>query len=181
MQVYKQTLPDTCLPSCLMMYLSYLGKIKEGNIRLEVEILTEGGSISRLNRTFGHLLYICEHYQLNAIYTSENQVACNEADRILKNRKNVKYVDIQKGAINSNYIKDLLKGTPVIVGVDNYVFNEDFHFPHFVIVEKFEKNNFQLIEPWRGERLNVNRDTLDEAINKLSDYLLYWKELITFN
>ncbi len=174
---YQQVLPDSCLPACLLMVLSELKVIPKPSLALETEILIEGGKLGRLNRSFGHLSYTVNKYQLRGVYCAEKQWVLAEAKSIQNNSQD-NCIALRKQIINTENIKKLLAFGPVIVGVDNYTFNHDFHFPHFVLVEKIKDQNFQLIEPWQGKRLIVSETTLQDAINNLENTILYWKELI---
>lgn len=175
--VYKQILPDSCLPSCLMMLLVHLGKINSPSFNLESKILIEGGRIGRLNRTFGHLLYVCRRFASRAVYVADKRWVCKEAEEMIK-KEDFNRIEIKNQAINANLIEEMLTNVPVIVGVDNYVFNKDFHFPHFILVEKIKNKRFQIIEPWQGKRQSITKNTLNKAIGSLEDILFYWKELI---
>lgn len=161
-----------------MMSLVYLKKIDKSNFTLESEILLEGGKIGRLNRTFGHLLYTCRRFNHQALYVAEREWVYKEAERMMKREGSLAQIKIKKQEVKIDLIKRLLLTGPIILGVDNYVFNRDFHFPHFVLVEKIKNDKFQVIEPWEGKRLDVTKGTLTKAIKSLEDVLLYWRELI---
>lgn len=177
LEPYKQILPDTCLPSCLGMYLEYLGKSQNLNLEFETDVLIKGGKIGRVNRTFGHLCYVCREFNLEGLYVTNDKDMHAGALEIESKYSGVDIKSV-KGNITIRYISDLLDKAPVILGVDNYYFNKDFHFPHFVFIEKQEGKEFVLIEPWQGVRMRVDSALLEKAMEGLDHEILYWRELI---
>jgi hypothetical protein len=156
-----------------MMLLSQKDKIKTLTTDLETKILIEGGKLGMENRTFGHVLYTTKLFNTKIIYTTNNKLALTSAEST-----NDGIVQIVNNLINIEWIIEALKRGPLIIGVGNYTYNKDFHFPHFIIIEKNIDSNFQVIEPWQGKRLTVSRDILNRSMEGLEETLLYWKEAI---
>jgi len=173
--IYKQTTADTCLPSCLLMILEDKGIVKS-NQKLEIEILVEGDKINKYNRTFGHLFYVCKKYGLYADYYSFSQYYIKVAKEIVK-KFQYNNINVKKADINSHIVKKLIKSGYLVVSIDDFALRKELHFPHYVVLDKYVNNKFELIDPWDGKLFYLNAKELDNAVSLLNN-LLYLKELL---
>lgn len=149
MNIYKQTTADTCLPSCMMMILAEKG-IAKANQNLELEILLEGDKLSKENRTFGHLAYVCKKFNLKATYFSSKVVSEKLADELI-GKIGLESIATEHREINSKLVRELLSGEEVIISIDDYALRKELHFPHFVVIDGYKGKKFRLLDPWEGK------------------------------
>ena len=174
-KVYTQTTADTCLPSCLLMVLEKKGLVKPAQ-DLEIEILVEGGKLDKDNRAFAHLAYVCNKFDLEAFYFSNDDTAISHAQAV-KEKLGIERISCEKLEIDTDLIERSLSKGYVILCINDYGLRQEVHFPHYVVIEKYENGKFVVLDPWDGKTFVLERNILDEAI-KLLDKIHYWRELI---
>lgn len=174
--LYTQTTGDTCLPSCLVTILSKRGIVKPSQ-ELELEILVEGGKLrSKENRTFSHLVYVCKKFDLSACYYTSSDYMKKIADEMREDMKMDK-IKIEKEVINTEKVEELLLDGDVIISIDDYGLRKEVHFPHFLVVDRFDNGKFYILDVWEGQEVAISKRQLDHAISLL-DKLYYCREAV---
>lgn len=168
MKTYKQTTCETCLASSLLLLLD-----KKPNHKKEMEILTYGLKFTKWNFSIGQLDFVARKYRKDIVIYVEDKRLLNLFRR-LPISKRIKY--IQKN-INLKLIKKLVK-PPLIVYLDDYFFRKELHYPHFVIVQKLDKNKFVILDPWDGKIKRLTPSSLIKGIRLLKNTLRFSPQII---
>jgi dimeric dUTPase (all-alpha-NTP-PPase superfamily) len=161
-EIYKQTTCESCLSCCLLMLLN--NPISQND---EINLFIEG--IKRY--PFSYSLGICEEfadkYDKDIIIYVHNKYYSKYLNT-LKNENNVHIVQMY---INKSFINK--QEYPFVIYLDNNILEEYIHSPHFVIVESFDKTDYIIIDPWKGMRIKINKETLYKGVLLLKEHLKF--------
>lgn len=89
-----------------------------------------------------------------------------------KYKTNLKRKSIRK-------IKEIDKFIPAIINLDDFVLRRKIHYPHFIVVDRKVKNNYEIYDPWDGKIKVLSKKILNNGI-KLLENRLNFKPMATY-
>ncbi len=173
---YKQTTCESCLPACLLMWLSY---IKGTSFKLEdeQELLFKGILFAREIYHIGILNEFSTKFNLPLKVWVGNKYFTKVLKNLPVNRK----LEIEFQRINIPFIQKIIhKQKLFILHLDIYYLRHSVHAPHFVLVEKMIGDKIVIIDPWKGKRFYFTIERITKAIDSLRTYLVFCPILVTF-
>jgi len=168
MKAYKQTTAETCLASSLLLLLGV-----KPNQKKEIEILINGLKFTKWDFTIGQLDFVARKHRKNIVYYINDKKIL----RVFKKLPISKRVKIVQTNVNLKLIKKLIK-FPLIVYIDDYVIRKEVHYPHFIVVWKFDKNKFVITDVWDGKIKKIKPSLLSRGMKLLRDKLKFNSEVI---
>ncbi|HLF55107.1 MAG TPA: hypothetical protein VI612_05305 [Candidatus Nanoarchaeia archaeon] len=67
----------------------------------------------------------------------------------------------------SNEIDKILKNSPLILNIDDYMLRKVIHYPHFILIKKKVEGGYRIFDPWDGKNKFLNSKFLSRAIIEL--------------
>lgn len=168
MTTYRQTTCETCLAHSLLLLLNV-----EPNQEREMEILTHGLKFTKWNFSIGHLDFVARKYRKNISVHVEDIRLANLFKRLPVSKR----ITVFQSEIDLDLIKKLIK-SPLILYVNDYLFRKEFHYPHFIVVWKFDKNRFVVTDPWDGKIKRLTPNSLTQGIELLKNTLKFSPQII---
>lgn len=171
LKIHKQETYEGCLPICLLILEN-----KIINKQLEREIIYK--SLNKRRDNF---------YALNVLSAFSEMfsrnltlfVGINDYAKYLNQHKDNSRIQILHQKINLDFLLKIK--TPYIVQIDDFALGDIVHAMHYLIVEKIDKNEAVIIDPWYGSRTKIKNTALIKAIEILENHLLFSPLLISFN
>ena len=168
MNIKKQSTCETCLPICLMALL------KDKNIKVnnneEINILIEGLKFTDLDYSTGQVVYTCKKYKIVAEQYIDNIFYYKILSK-LKYPNNMKLINKK---IDRNFLIEMINISPIIIYVDNYYLGRIStyphlkpHYPHFIILTKFNKRSCRYLDPITGKEEKMKTELLIRSIQSL--------------
>lgn len=171
---YKQTRYDSCLVVCFLMHLKIL-KGLDFSKNDEIKLLNKG--LERFEKAYypGIILEFVKRYKLKLNFIIENRYLYEELKPRLENEE----LALRSNLINPELIDGIVsKNRRLILYLDNFYLGDVIHSPHFVLLEKRIRNRFVIIDPWRGRRMYLIKERLEEGIMSLRNHLKFSPVLI---
>ena len=172
---YKQSLTHSCLSACFLMIINS----KKGvnfNDKDEQRIALHGSSRNYDFYITGITSEIVKEYKVKVKIYVDNKYFTN----ILQKSFSSNLVEIVHQKITINFIKKILKDNFAICHVDINPLGDYSHSSHFVVLESLINKKIKIIDPWNGEKSNINNLKLEKAINSLKTQVKMCPLLLTF-
>jgi len=171
LKTHKQDTFEGCLPICLLII-----EDKDINKKNELEIIYNALSKRRDNfYALNILSSFAEKYSRNLTLF----IGINEYAKYLNKYKDNHRIKILHQEINLEFL--LKTKTPYIVQIDDFALGDIVHATHYVIIEKIDKNEVTINDPWNGSRNILKTSTLLNGIELLENHLLFSPLLIFIN
>ncbi len=174
----KQSHVESCLASSLCTLLFFQKGI-ESSKNDEFDLYVDGSNYYRNDFTIGQLVLIAKKHNLKIEFIINYKPYAN----LLNKEKFLKNLIIKHAKIDESFIKKAVLTSPVIIYVDKFylIHKNDkinrFHYPHFVILKKFDKK-IVIIDPWDGKEKTLSKKRFMQAINDLQHRLWLSPRLI---
>jgi len=163
MKTYKQSTSNTCLPSSFLLLLNI-----KPNQEKEMEIFINGLKFNREDFTIGQINFVANKYRKNIVVYVQDKKLSNLFRRLHISKR----IKIIQTNVNLNLIKKLIK-YPLILYLDDYLLRKEVHFPHAIVVWKFEKNKFIISDPWDGKIKKLDSYSLAKGIRLMRDVIKF--------
>ena len=157
---YKQTTYESCLSVALMQLLG----IKPSRSK-EINIWKSGWDFNFL---IGQVNYVSNKYDKKITICVENPLYLNDLKK-----QNSSYVSLIHKRIDSKLINSLLRYGKFIIYLDNYYIQKVTHAPHFILIQKENKNDYLISDPWDGKQKLINKKTIHKAVSSLRNHLKF--------
>ncbi|MBI2578534.1 MAG: hypothetical protein HYW26_02360 [Candidatus Aenigmarchaeota archaeon] len=166
---YRQTTYETCLACALF----YSVKIKPTKNR-ELKVINYSLRFSKNSFALGHLEYFTRKYNRKLKLFLESKTLFSSWSKIKFNKK----IDLVHAKINLDFVSKNLKYGPVILYLDCFVFQNNVHYPHYIVLIDENAGKYKLYDPWDGKIKRVEKKIISKGIQKLRNHLLFSPQLI---
>jgi ABC-type bacteriocin/lantibiotic exporter with double-glycine peptidase domain len=138
------------------------------NQKKEMEILINGLKFNRLDFTIGQINFVARKYRKKIVIYVQDKKTSNLFKRLPVSKR----VKIIQKDVNINLIKKLLK-SPLILYLDDYMLRKEGHFPHAIVVWKFNRNRFVISDPWDGKIKKLSSDSLFKGLRLMRNVIRF--------
>ncbi len=140
----------------------------------EINILSEGLKMTRLDYSLGQLKYVVEKYGVSIHAVIENKLFYNKLARLKRPSK----LKLENGKIDRRFIADVSGRTNPIIYIDRFYLGGAYHYPHFVIITLWGDSKVKLYDPWIGREANADAGRVVRAVQGLRNNLKLSPKLI---
>ncbi len=165
---YTQTTYETCLACCLLSSAT-----KKVTKKLELDCILHSMNYSKDDFVSGHTDFIKKKFGFGVT----RYVGFPAFARYLR-RKKLGSVEIAN--ITLPFVDSLISKQPILL-IDTKVLAAPIHYPHYVIVRKKKKINYEIYDPWDGKIKTVSAKKLRDGIRLLQKQLLMSPQLLVVN
>jgi hypothetical protein len=176
---YQQKHPETCLAKCLMILLEN----KQGKRipdQYEMDLLNYSFKHERENIARGHLEKVIKDFKVLFEWYIDSKIFFD----FIKEKVLSKKIRLTNEKVDLKLIDSILD-RPLIVYLDRFPLWEKshglyyrYHYPHFVIVNRKNRDNYEIIDPDDGKIKIISKKTLSKAIISLRNHLYISPHLI---
>ncbi len=168
-QEYEQTTFETCLSVSLLNLLNV--KISK---KKELELFIHALKFSKKDFSIGHLDYVVKKFNKKLDLYVDEGVCFNYIKQFTFSKK----IFLIEEKINIKLVNKLLEKKPTILYIDSYYLYKIAHYPHFIIVIKKVKEQYEIFDPWDGKIKQVPIKTISKAIISLRNHIKLCPKII---
>lgn len=179
----KQTIPQryrqTTVESCLAVALLQLIRLKKGipiTQKRELDLLFAALRYTRQDFVVGHLEWLRKRFGGKWLRIVQFPAYARYIARI-----SGKNTEVKSAIIDGESLERRLEQGPIAVLLDDYVLFRIFHYPHWVVLLRKERNNFVAFEPWDGKIIKISNKKIDVGIRLLRRHLRWSPQAIQLN
>ncbi|MBS3054062.1 MAG: hypothetical protein J4431_00815 [Candidatus Aenigmarchaeota archaeon] len=160
-----QSTCESCLPVCLMELLRMRGvRVKDSE---ETKILMEGLTFTKLDYTIGQLIYVAKKYGVGIEQYTDFPSFNDELLR-LDIPKSIKLLPAKN---SKRLVMRLAAKAPIAVYMDKYDLDGIYHYSHFILLLKMDKQTSTFFDPWDGKIKKMMANALMSSVRSLRNRL----------